>query len=69
MIASGFFMSEPSLANILLKDTPTLTVRPSSSRVARRMLSAIVMASPRELRLPVTSSQHSSMPKGSMRSV
>ena len=39
--ASGFFMSEPSLAKILLKDTPMDTVRPISSFMVWRICSAI----------------------------
>lgn len=62
-------MIDPSLANTLLKETPMLTVRPSSSRTERRICSAIFIASPQTARLPVTSSQHSSIPKGSTMSV
>ena len=66
--ASGFFMSLPSLAKILLKDTPMLTVRPVSSLTARRILSARCrpsVSSPPEQGMDI---QFSSMPKGSIRS-
>ena len=70
VVASGFFMSLPSLANTLLKDTPTLRVSPVSAFTVERIRSARALASPpNRWRLPVTSSQLSSMPKGSTRSV
>ena len=70
VVASGFFRSLPSLANTLLNDTPTLSVNPVSARTVARMRSASALASPpNRCRLPVTSSQLSSMPKGSTRSV
>ena len=66
VVASGFFKSLPSLAKILLKDTPTLTVTPSSSFTRRRMVSAIVTGSLcRQDREPVRSIQFSSSPKAS----
>ena len=58
------------MANTLLKDTPTEMVSPNSSRMVLRMRSARALGSPpNRCREPVTSSQLSSMPKGSMRSV
>ena len=70
VVASGFFRSLPSLANTLLNDTPTLTVSPVSAFTVARMRSASALASPpNRCRLPVTSSQLSSMPNGSTRSV
>ena len=41
-----FFVSEPRLANTLLKDTPMLSVRPSSPFTERQVFSAIALASP-----------------------
>ena len=68
VIALGFFISEPSFANTLLNETPILTVSPSSSSTVRRISFAISSRLPK-MRLPVTSSQHSSIPKGSTKSV
>ena len=45
VVASGFFKSLPSLANILLKETPTLTVTPSSSFTRRRIVLATLTGS------------------------
>ena len=69
VMPSGFFISDPSFAKTLLKLTPTETVIPSSRFISRRILSAISSPLPKSRRLPVTSSQHSSMPKGSIISV
>ena len=63
--ASGFFMSEPSFANTLVNDTPIDTVTPTSRFMRSRNSSAIFSPLPSNLRLSVTSSQHSSMPNGS----
>ena len=67
--ASGFFMSEPSLANTLQKETPTEMVNPSSYLILSRRVLAITSPLPNAFVLPVTSIQTSSMPYGSMRSV
>ena len=67
--ASGFFISEPSFAKILLKLTPTEMVIPSSRLISLLILLAISKPSPKSTVLPVTSSQHSSMPNGSTISV
>ena len=40
VMASGFFISEPNLANILLKDTPTEIVKPSSNLIVSLILFA-----------------------------
>ena len=69
VVASGFFISEPSLANTLLKETPTDTVSPSSRRMRLRIALAMAGPSPKSSTEPVTSNQHSSKPKGSTWSV
>ena len=69
MVASGFLYSLPILAKILLKDTPAERVMLSSSFTVSRMVSAICFPLPKRLWLAVTSSQDSSMLKGSTRSV
>lgn len=69
VVASGLRISLPSLANTLLKETPTEMVIPNSSFTRRRRASAICSPSPNSPVEPVTSSQHSSRPKGSTRSV
>ena len=70
VVASGFFMSLPSLAKTLLKETPTLMVSPVSSFTVPRIWSAMALPSPpKRCMEPVMSSQLSSMPKGSTRSV
>ena len=63
--ASGFFMSLPSLAKILLNDTPTDTVMPSSRFTRSRISSAITVEFPKRCTLPETSNQHSSRPNDS----
>lgn len=60
--ASGFFISEPSLANILLKDTPTEIVSPSSNLIVSRMSFATFSGEPKMFSVPLTSNQHSSIP-------
>ena len=67
--ASGFFMSDPSLAKILLYDTPTETVSPVSFRTALRISSAMCVPSPETSCVKGRSIQHSSIPKGSIASV
>ena len=69
VVASGFFISEPSFANILVKDTPTEMVRPISFLMRSRRASAIFTPSPNSFTDGVTSSQPSSMPNGSTKSV
>ena len=64
--ASGFFMSDPSLAKILLKLTPMDTVSPTSSFTVFRISLAIstgVLCAKRGD--PVSSIQLSSMPNDS----
>ena len=68
VIAFGFFISEPSLANILLNETPMLTVSPISSLTDFLISSAISIGLPIDL-LSEISSQFSSIPKGSTRFV
>ena len=63
--ASGFLMSEPSLAKTLLKLTPIETVSPISSLILFLISSAIKYPSPPCFLESVTSSQASSIPKGS----
>ena len=65
VMASGFFMSLPSFAKILLKETPTDTVMPSSVLTATRISSAMCSASRKLLQIGVMSIQHSSIPKDS----
>ena len=60
VMPSGLFMSLASLATNLFGPTPTLTVSPSSARVAARMARAMVTPSPCSNRLPVTSRNASS---------
>ena len=62
-------MSEASFAKILFQLTPTLTVTPISFFTAARMPSAIALPPPNSFCVSVTSSQHSSMPNASTRSV
>ena len=57
--ASGFFISEPSLANILLKETPTEIVRPSSNLIVSRISLATFSGEPKIPLVPEISSQHS----------
>lgn len=66
VVASGFFISLPSFAKILFQDTPTEAVIPSSSRTRRRISFAISSPEPNKPVLPVTSSQASSSPNGSI---
>ena len=66
--ASGFFMSLPSLAKILLNDTPTDTVIPSS-RFTRSRISWAMRSPSRIVRPGLLRSIHaSSSPKDSTRS-
>ena len=66
--ASGFFMSLPSLAKILLNDTPTDTVMPSS-RFTRSRMSWAIRSPSRIVRPGLLRSIHaSSSPKDSTRS-
>ena len=58
-------MSLASFATNLFGPTPTLTVRPSSRRVASRTVAAMVGPSPCSSRLPVTSTNASSTLSGS----
>ena len=58
----AFFMSLPSLANILLNEAPMETVNHSSSFTVDLISSAIFIPSPWMSLLWVTSSQHSSIP-------
>ena len=67
--ASGFFISLPSFANTLLNDTPTEIVSPSSFFTTSLTSSAMVSGEPNSRVLPLTSSQHSSIPNGSIISV
>ena len=67
--ASGFFISEPSFANILLKETPTEIVKPNSNLIVSRMVFATFSGAPKILSVPLISNQHSSIPYGSTWSV
>ena len=59
---SGFFMSEPSLANTLLNEMPTEIVMPISSRTRRRSSRARAGPSFSTSSFPGNPSQFSSMP-------
>ena len=67
VVASGFFMSLPSLAKILLNDTPTDTVMPSSSRMRARISPAARTPSAKVVPGLVRSIHASSSPKDSTR--
>ena len=69
VVASGFFRSLPSFAKTLLNETPTETVSPISLFTSSLIESAISFPLPKSESEPVTSSQLSSIPKGSTLSV